>query len=177
MKRYIIDVFMFSTLCVLAVLVFLFSSQSSLEGAERLENIESMEKGQFDFSFQTLKKKNFSLKDFKGKVVLVNLWAVWCPPCIEELPSLKRLAKVFPNQLVVIAVTEDERQRVDEFMESIGGESSNFIVGFNDQTVKIFSPQGLPESYLFDTQGRLLEKIIGPRVWDNKEWQNKIKSL
>ena len=143
----------------------------------RAEKIERMKKGKFSISFKTLKGRAYELEDFRGKVVLVNLWATWCAPCVEELPSLFDLAGRFPDQFVVIALTDEKPHKVSGFLSAFKKPGENFIVGLTSQIRDVFSPSALPESYIFDKEGRLFLKVIGPRHWNNLEWQNKIKKL
>ncbi len=165
-----------------SVLIFLVSSAIWLslkkeELPERLQNIDHMQKGEWDFSFQGLNQKEYRLVGFQGKVVLINVWATWCLPCVEELPSLMKLAQLFPDKLIVVAVTEENSSVVQDFMKQFAKPGKNFIVGVSDEVVQIFAPQALPESYLLDKEGKLLEKILGPRIWDSFEWQSKIEQM
>lgn len=167
---------MFSVLALLVGAVIWFSLKKE-DLPERLQKINDMQKGDWDFSFRGLNQKDYHLVDFRGRIVLINIWATWCFPCVEELPSLMRLAGLFPEKLIVIAVTEEEASVVQDFMKQFGKTGENFIVGVSSEVLGVFTPRALPESYLLDKEGKLLEKILGPRVWDNSEWKNKIKRL
>ena len=167
---------MFSFLILLVGSVIWFSLRKE-ELPERLKNIDHMQKGEWDFSFRDLNQKNYHLVEFQGKVVLINIWATWCLPCVEELPSLIKLAQSFPNKLIVIAVTQEDMSVVQDFIKQFGKTGKNFIVGISNEAFEVFSPQALPESYLIDKEGKLLEKILGPRMWDSFEWQSKIDQI
>ena len=167
---------MFSALTFLAVLVIWFSLQKE-DLPERLQNIEDMEKGDWNFSFRGVDQKDYHLADFRGKAVLINIWASWCLPCVEELPSLMKLAQLFPKKLVVIAVTEESVSAVQDFIKQFSKPSGNFIFSVSGEVSEVFEPRALPESYLLDSEGKLLEKILGPRIWDGPEWRNKIHRL
>ena len=167
---------MFSVLALLAGAVIWFSLDKE-DLPERLQQIDEMRKGDLDFSFRGFDQKDYHLAHFRGKIVLINIWATWCLPCVEELPSLMKLAQLFPEKLIVIAVTEEESSVVQAFTKQFGKTGQNFIFGISGEVMKIFSPRALPESYLLDREGKLLEKILGPRVWDSFEWRNKIKKF
>lgn len=143
---------------------------------ERVKKIEKMKKGDFEISFTDLENNQYHLSDFQNSVVLINIWAPWCAPCIEELPSLLKLAQHFPSQLVIIALTDEPQNSVKRFFSSFEKPGKNFIVALSNEIKNIFSPSALPESYIFKN-GKMSLKIIGPRNWDSLEWKNKINQL
>lgn len=175
-SKYILDAVMFSVL-ILLVSSAIWLSLKKEELPERLQNIDHMQKGEWDFSFQGLNQKDYHLVDFQGKVVLINIWATWCLPCVEELPSLMKLAQLFPEKLIVLAVTEENLSVVQDFIKQFSQPSKNFIMGSSNEILKVFEPKALPESYLLNTEGKLLEKILGPRIWDSFEWRSKITQM
>jgi peroxiredoxin len=119
------------------------------------------------FTLPTRDGKQVDLSSYRGKVVLLNFWATWCPPCRDEEPSLRQLAKVMdPNKFQLLAVSVDEGgwPAIDKFF---GGKSPPYTVAL-DQTARISQTYGttkFPESYLIDSSGTLRLKFIGPRNW------------
>jgi thiol-disulfide isomerase/thioredoxin len=111
--------------------------------------------------------KQIDLSAYRGKVVLLNFWATWCPPCRDEEPSLRQLAKVMdPKKFQLLAVSVDEGgwPAVDKFF---GGKTPPYTVAL-DQNARISQTYGttkFPESYLIDPSGTLRLKFIGPRNW------------
>ena len=106
------------------------------------------------------------LKALQGKLVLVNFWATWCPPCVEEMPSLTRLAQEFdPAFLEVVAVSVDDGWApVDKFLAK---PRTPFRVAL-DLEAKVSRTYGttkFPESYLVDKDGKVRLKFVGPRNW------------
>jgi thiol-disulfide isomerase/thioredoxin len=106
------------------------------------------------------------LASLRGKPVLVNFWATWCPPCRDEMPSLMRLAQSFdPQSFEVVTVSVDEGwEPVEKFLAS---PKTPFRVAL-DEGAKISRTYGttkFPESYLVDKDGRLRLKFVGPRNW------------
>ncbi len=111
------------------------------------------------------------LTALRGKPVLVNFWATWCPPCREEMPSLTRLAQSFdPQSFEVVTVSVDDGwEPVDKFLASqkIASRKTPFRVAL-DEGAKISRTYGttkFPESYLLDRDGKLRLKFVGPRNW------------
>ncbi|MCG8017033.1 MAG: TlpA family protein disulfide reductase [Candidatus Thiodiazotropha sp. 'RUGA'] len=125
-----------------------------------------------------LNQVQHNLSEAKGKVVLINFWASWCPPCIEEMPSLIRLAEQMKtDDLQVLAVNVNEnRNRVARIASQLG---FNFPVLLDvdksvtqDWRVKVY-----PSSFLIDKQGVLRFKAIGPVEWDSEESVTQVNRL
>ena len=102
----------------------------------------------------------------RGKLVLVNFWATWCPPCREEMPSLTRLAESFdPSSLEVVAVSVDDGwNAVDRFLSV---PSTPFRVALDEdaRVPRAWGTSKFPETYLLDRDGRMRLKFVGPRDW------------
>ncbi|MFZ4859525.1 MAG: TlpA disulfide reductase family protein [Desulfuromonadaceae bacterium] len=119
------------------------------------------------------------LSDLKGKVVLLNFWATWCPPCREEMPSMMKLNKFMagkPFQLVTISIDEGGKPDIDAFFK----ESGFFLPTYLDASgtsSKSYGVTGVPESFIIDKQGVLAKKIIGGFAWDSPEAVSFIEGL
>lgn len=107
-------------------------------------------------------------EDYKGRVVLLNFWASWCPPCRDEFPSLERLQKKLGGKdFTVLAVAiSDSADAVTRFL---GGRSPVFDILMDDDSKvsTAFRARGVPVTYLLDRQGRLLAGKTGPQQWDS----------
>lgn len=106
--------------------------------------------------------------DYKGRVVLLNFWASWCPPCRDEFPSLERLQKKLGSQnFTVLAISvSDSADAVSRFL---GGRPPVFDILMDDDSKvsTAFRARGVPVTYLLDRQGRLLAGKTGPQHWDS----------
>lgn len=133
-----------------------------------------------DFALQDMDDKQHSLKAYRGKVVLVNFWATWCPPCIREMPSLEKLYQKFRGQpFVLLAINQwEDEERVFEFMGQLAT-IPTFPILFDPQSKvsDAFGVQGLPSTYILDKQGRIVFRAKGGRDFDHAEIERKIKSL
>lgn len=115
-----------------------------------------------DFRLTDSNGKTHTLSGYKGKWVLVNYWATWCPPCLEEIPDLIALHEDKKNNLVVIGVAMDYRnaKQVTDFAEGLL--VTYPIVLGNDQVVSQIGPvQGLPTTYLFNPDGKMVAHQVG----------------
>ena len=113
-----------------------------------------------------LEGRTVRLSDFRGNVVVLNFWATWCPPCVEEMPSLQKLQQALGKKgLQVLAAAVDENlQDVARFRE----EYDLSLPILHDQGGKVshrFSTFKYPETYVVDRDGKLIAKIIGPQDW------------
>ena len=119
-----------------------------------------------DIALPDLEGKTVRLSDFRGEVVLLNFWATWCPPCIEEMPSLQKLQEALGEKgLNVLAISVDESlQDVEEFREEL----QLSLPILHDRGAKVahtFATFKFPETYVVGRDGKLVGKVIGPRDW------------
>ena len=119
-------------------------------------------------AFETRKGTVAHLADFRGQFVLLNLWATWCVPCIEEMPSLDRLQAKLGKRLRVLAVSQDRRgaAAVDPFLAQ--HDIKNLTVGLDPKNAAVaaFHVEGLPTSFLISRKGMILGSLIGSADWD-----------
>jgi peroxiredoxin len=117
-----------------------------------------------DFTLPDLNGLKWTLSELHGKVVLVNFWATWCPPCRKELPDLNALYQRFKGQgLVVLAVSDEKREVVRRFV-SHHGLSYPVLLDGGDQVNKLFRIDGIPKSFVYDREGKLVAESIDMRT-------------
>jgi cytochrome c biogenesis protein CcmG/thiol:disulfide interchange protein DsbE len=123
--------------------------------------------------------RTVSLHDFRGKLVILNFWATWCAPCVEEMPSLVRLQRQMGPKLTVVAVSIDENE----------GAYHRFLRDHNidlltvrdpaQKASEIYGTTGWPESFIIDASGKIRRKFIGAVDWTSPEileYLNKLQS-
>jgi len=132
-----------------------------------------------DFTLNNLKGEPVSLSQFRGKVVFLNFWASWCPPCREEMPSMERLNEVFGSSdfvMLAVNVEDDGPRSVPEWLKE------------NPYTFPIlFDPQGqekmrygvtaIPETFLIDKKGVVVDRFLGAYDWSSVYTLKEIFSL
>ena len=154
------------------LLLFVFASPSYRQGERGIAG-----KTAPDFSF-TLDGKPATLASLRGKVVVLNFWATWCPPCLEETPSLNRLqTNIAPLGGVVLGVSINDNQAAyEKFLR----EQHVIFPTFRDASNSINLQYGstmFPETYIIGRDGRMLRKIIGPQDWDSDDLLGYLRSL
>lgn len=117
------------------------------------------------------------LADFRGRVVLVNLWATWCGPCVEEMPSLDRLQAKLGSAITVLAISEDRRgeSAVAPFLAKLKLGHLAVYLDPKNGAIKAFGVQGLPTSYLITSDGRVRAVLEGSADWDNPAMMARLK--
>ena len=131
------------------------------------------------FSFTDTAGDTVSLSDFVGKLVLVNLWATWCEPCLREMPSLERMQARLGEKLTVAAISEDRggSKVVEPFIEKLGLKSIKFYLDPKSGAERAFKVQGLPTSFVIDREGNVLGRVEGAAEWDSPKLLETLKSL
>jgi thiol-disulfide isomerase/thioredoxin len=113
------------------------------------------------FDVTSIDGTNFKLEDLKGKIIVINFWGIWCPPCLREIPDLNRFATQYKSNenIVFIAFTEDNETKLAKFLKSKPFKY-NIIPNSND-TIKMFSNNMIfPTHYLINQEGKI--EIVAP---------------
>lgn len=130
------------------------------------------------FTVPALPSGNMDSSQYRGQVVVLNFWATWCPPCVEEAPSLEMFAeKMKNNGVVVLGVSVDsDRNQLEKFIENY---HLSFPMGCDPERILAarFGTFQFPETYIFDRRGRLAEKIIGPTDWNDPRLESFVLDL
>ena len=131
-----------------------------------------------NFSLVDIKGTTHTLADYRGKIVVVNFWASWCPPCIQEMPGLQRLQEKLAGQpFVILPVNVGEKKyRVWKFVKLI-----NFTLPVpldtRSKTFADWDASVLPTSFLLDTEGHIRYRVQGDLEWDSEEVVSLIEGL
>lgn len=153
----------------LATLVRYEHTQASLDTpqfARAMAQLEEEDRSRqtADFTLADLDRKQWALKDLHGKVVLVNFWATWCPPCRKEMPDLETLYQRFKDQgLVVLAISDEATDKVKPFLAA-RKVSYPVLLDPGRKVNRLFHIEGIPKSFVYDRQGKLVAQSIDMRT-------------
>ncbi|KIQ93913.1 Stage IV sporulation protein H [Anoxybacillus thermarum] len=156
------------------ILVFIFSSISDMTkeatSQQAISNI-GIDVGEIapDFELMTLKGKKMKLSQFRGKKVILNFWASWCPPCRAEMPEMQRFYEQYGQHVAIVAVNltnkEKNHQAVETFINE-KGVSFDIMLDEQGTVSKTYEVITIPTSYIIDEQGVIRSKHVGPLSYD-----------
>ncbi len=157
----------------------LFTNGADASEPQALTRIAGMPLAK-DFSLKDMNGKSYRLSDFSGKVVLVNFWATWCPPCREELPSLERLWQSLNHEkFAILAVNLG--QGPDAIFEFVGALNPALtfpiLLDRNSAVFKSWSGMAIPTTFVVNQDGRIVYRAVGGRRFDDPHLMKQIEAL
>ena len=142
--------------------------------------VHSQRKEIAPFAFKDATGRDIDLSRWKGRVVLLNLWATWCTPCRKEMPDLAKLQKDLGGadfEVVALSVDRKGLEASQAFLKDIGAEN---LAGFTDvdsKSLAALQTLGLPASILIDRNGKEAARLLGPANWASPDAQEMVKAL
>jgi thiol-disulfide isomerase/thioredoxin len=132
-----------------------------------------------NIAFENGQGRKLTLAHFRGRMVLLNIWATWCPPCRKEMPTLDRLQKRLGGpgfEVVALSIDQGGALAVKSFFDEIGVQALAIYVDKTAQVGGDLGIVGLPSTLLIDGAGREIGRVIGPAEWDGPEVISLIRS-
>jgi peroxiredoxin len=140
------------------------------------------------YSAKNLDGVEVQLSDFAGKVVLLNVWATWCPPCVKEMPALERIYRELKaDGLEVVAVSVDAPLGGFDSVGNPGGDIRAFALAYNLTFTILHDPKrtveprfglfGLPTTVVIGRDGRIVRKTLGAEAWDDEMHRSELRAL
>lgn len=135
-----------------------------------------------DFTIETLQGDRVSLSDYRGQVVLLNLWATWCPPCREEMPSMQTLYNQLKGRgfsILAVAAPTPPRETFEKIKNYIAENEYTFPV-LIDSEYKVNGTYGtgsIPTSWIVDTEGNLVARLVGATDWESDSIMEALEEL
>ena len=133
-----------------------------------------------DFTVLDRTGKPRRLQEWRGKVLLVNFWASWCPPCRKEMPEIVALKETFAGKdFEVIAISEDYKgyDWAWQALKMMNGQNLTMLWDKGNAALRALNERGLPVTLLLDRQGREVARLVGPAAWNAPEAQAIIRAL
>lgn len=130
-----------------------------------------------DFALKTLEGKTVKLSDYKGKIIIIDFWATWCPPCRKGIPDLIELQKAYSKDLVVVGISLDQERTLKDLKPFIENYGINYpVVLGNEKVVKDYGGiNAIPTSFIVDQKGFIIDSHVG--LVPKTVYENKIKML
>ena len=133
-----------------------------------------------DFKLKDLRGKTISLFSLRGKVVFLNIWATWCGPCREEMPSIENLYEKLggDRDFVILAVSQDTDglAAVAPYMRT-NGFKFDALLDPDNEVGEAYDVSGIPETFIIDRNGRIVAHHLGPYDWSNPEIRDALREL
>ena len=166
-----------SSLCALAVCAGSFAAQAVTPAGQTLPEVPRPVAAP-EFALKDLDGVPHKLADYRGKVVVLNFWATWCPPCRYEMPSMQHgWEAAQADGIVFIGVNVGED--ADTVFMFLGDYPVEFplLLDIDAQVIKQYQVVGLPTTYIIDPQGRLTHRVVGSREWNDAALLNALRGL
>ncbi|PCE63619.1 thiol-disulfide oxidoreductase [Sediminicola luteus] len=129
----------------------------------------------YHWPLQTIEGKRVNLTDFKGEVVLINVWATWCPPCVAEMPSFQELYNAYGNRVPMLFVAHDEREKVARFLGKKGYKLPIYYEA--GPTPTVLQSTSIPVTYVVDKKGSIRVRKVGAADWNSQKTRTLLDSL
>jgi len=130
------------------------------------------------FAFKTIEGETVALEDFRGQVVLINIWATWCVPCRDEMPSLERLYNLLRGRrFEILAISIDRSARSVKLFKDEFDLPFPILLDPQGRITRLYGTNGVPESFLIDGSGVITERVIGARDWADEATVQQIAQL
>ena len=142
------------------------ASLDSPEFAAAMAKLEAddQHRNEANFTLTDLRGKTWTLRDLRGKVVLVNFWATWCPPCRKEMPDLETLYRRFgPQGLVILGISDEEAAKVKPFIEQ-QKVTYPVLLDPGRRVNELFQIEGIPKTFIYDREGKIVAQSIDMRT-------------
>ena len=164
------------------LLIWWFSSQKIpggekiLEGSLEAPPFPSAVLADYDWTVKSLDGQDFKMADAKGKVVFLNFWATWCPPCVAEMPSIQKLHEKLKDEGVVfLCISNEETSKVSRFVREKGFAFP--IYTMQGSPPAVFKSRGIPATFILSPGGKIAFKHVGGAKWDDEKSIDFIKGL
>lgn len=133
-----------------------------------------------DAAFTNGEGRSVQLADFRGRFVLLNMWAKWCPPCVNELPAFARAQASLPRDRIAIVAVDLEQNEPAEVLEFLRAHGAQDLTPYVDRDLALmrsFKAYGLPLTVIIDPDGHEIARAFGPEQWDGPDALSYLRKL
>lgn len=131
----------------------------------KIDQNERVKLNSYDWQLISLKKKVVNFDSFKGKVVVVNYWATWCPPCIAEMPSFEKLYTDYKKDVVFLFIANDDQYKVEQFIKKNKYKIPVYFM--TSENPEELESSSLPTTYIINKSGEIVVEKVGAADWNS----------
>jgi len=139
----------------------------SLFGPSVIDSEDRIVLDSYNWQLEDIEGNKFNYASTQGKVVLINFWATWCPPCIAEMPSLEKLYNDYKDKIVFLFVSNEDEEKISKFV--IKNEYSFNVYRPKSEYPKHFNVRSIPRTFLIDKKGNIVIDKTGASNWNSKK--------
>lgn len=129
----------------------------------------------YDWKLSGLNSNTVNLSESKGKVILINFWATWCPPCVAEIPEFQELFDIYKNKIDFYFVTTDQTEKINLFLDKKGHDLPIFRP--LEEPPNVLGYKSLPTTYLISKKGEIIMRKVGAASWNSDKVHQTINDL
>lgn len=177
-KKIFIFAFIFFVFFFFGIYFFIKSikEMKQMEEETPFKSPEIEAKVEQEFKLIDLNGKEYTLKDFNGKIVFLTFWATWCRFCAMELPAIEKLYEELKGEEIeFILVSQEKKEKIFDYLKKYGYKFPAYIQVGNLPVE--FRTEGIPSNFIIDRDGKIIDKKVGYYDWSNKEAKEFLKSL
>ncbi len=140
-----------------------------------IDKTDRVKLNSYDWKLMDVSSSELSFEQFKGKVIVVNFWATWCPPCIAEMPAFEKLYQDYKNDVIFLFVANDDPKKVKKF---IADKNYSHPVYYQlTEAPKELQSNSLPTTYIINKQGEIVVDKTGAADWNSGKVRDLLDSL
>jgi len=129
----------------------------------------------YDYILETTEGKTIDFNEYKGKVILVNYWATWCPPCVAEMPSIQKLYNDYGDKIVFLIIASDTPEKVKPYL--LKNKYSFPVYYEKSNALAEFQTSSIPTTYIISKEGEIVVSETGAKNWNSKATRKIIDEL
>ncbi len=167
-------------ICALLLLIAFVQGEAAFDPYESLGLMRPAKRtAAKEFALPGPQGSTVRLRDFKGKILFLNFWATWCPPCLEEMPAMEKLYQRYKSQgfsVLALSVDTEGEMVVTPFLQE---HKLTFPVAYDTKmkAAEVYQLRALPTTYLINREGQIVAMALGPRAWNGPDAHTFIESL
>lgn len=157
---------------ILCLLVFCLASLALAMSKAPAHNDEAINNNPADFTLPDLTGHQQTLSKHQGKIIFLNFWATWCPPCREEMPSMQKLYDTWDKKKYVMLAVNlgEDRDTVKAFADK-NHYTFPILLDLDQNVARQYRIQGIPTTIIIDAKGKIVDRIVGAKEWSVKDFK------